>query len=45
VQRDTPLFVWRLADGLRRSTESDAIYNTNELTDALACVKPFLPCI
>ena len=33
--RDIPLFVWSLADGLRRSTEAGAVYNTNELTDAL----------
>lgn len=33
--RDIPLFVWSLADGLKRSTENSAIYNTNEFTDAL----------
>jgi SpoVK/Ycf46/Vps4 family AAA+-type ATPase len=33
--RDMPLFLWSLADGLKRSTESGAVYNTNEFTDAL----------
>jgi len=33
--RDIPLFVWSLADGLKRSTETGAVYNTNEFTDAL----------
>ncbi|HET9463641.1 MAG TPA: AAA family ATPase [Thiobacillus sp.] len=33
--RDVPLFVWSLADGLKRSTETSAIYSTTELTDAL----------
>ncbi len=33
--RGMPLFVWSLADGLKRSTETNAIYNTSELTDAL----------
>lgn len=33
--RGMPLFFWSLADGLKRSTETGAIYNTSELTDAL----------
>jgi len=33
--RGLPLFVWSHADGLRRSTETGAIYNTADLTDAL----------
>lgn len=33
--RGLPLFIWSHADGLRRSTETGAIYNTSELTDAL----------
>ncbi|MCA1978165.1 MAG: AAA family ATPase [Thiobacillus sp.] len=33
--RAIPLFVWSLADGLKRSTETSAVYNTSELTDAL----------
>src|SRR5512139_4316773 len=33
--RDVPLFVWSLADGLKRSTETGAVYNTNEFTEAL----------
>jgi SpoVK/Ycf46/Vps4 family AAA+-type ATPase len=33
--RDIPLFVWSLADGLKRSTETSAFYNTSEFTDAL----------
>lgn len=33
--RAIPLFVWSLADGLKRSTEQSAIYNTSEFTDAL----------
>ena len=33
--RDIPLFIWSHADGLKRSTETGAIYNTNEFTDAL----------
>lgn len=33
--RDVPLFVWSLADGLKRSTETSAVYNTSDFTDAL----------
>lgn len=33
--RDLPLFVWSHADGLKRSTETGAVYNTSDLTDAL----------
>lgn len=33
--RDTPLFIWSLADGLKRSAEPGAVYNTNEFTEAL----------
>jgi hypothetical protein len=33
--RDLPLFVWSHADGLKRSTETSAVYNTADLTDAL----------
>ena len=33
--REMPLFVWNHADGLKRSTESTSIYNTNEFTDVL----------
>lgn len=33
--REVPLFVWSLTDGLKRSTETSAVYNTNEFTDAL----------
>ncbi len=33
--RGIPLFVWSHADGLKRSTETGAIYNTSDLTDAL----------
>lgn len=33
--RGTPLLLWSLADGLKRSTETSAVYNTSELTDAL----------
>lgn len=35
TRRDIPLFAWSLADGLKRSTETSAIYNTSELTEAL----------
>ncbi|WP_310447642.1 AAA family ATPase [Thiobacillus sp.] len=33
--RNVPLFLWSLADGLKRSTETNAVYNTSEFTDAL----------
>lgn len=33
--RDIPLFVWSHADGLKRSNETGAIYNTSDFTDAL----------
>lgn len=33
--RGIPLFIWSHADGLKRSTETGAIYNTSEFTDAL----------
>lgn len=33
--RSLPCFVWSHADGLRRSTETSAIYNTNDLTEVL----------
>ena len=33
--RETPVFIWSFADGLKRSTEAGSIYNTNEFTDAL----------
>lgn len=33
--RNIPCFVWSHSDGLRRNTETSAIYNTNEFTDAL----------
>jgi SpoVK/Ycf46/Vps4 family AAA+-type ATPase len=33
--RDLPLFIWSHADGLKRSTETSAVYNTADLTDAL----------
>lgn len=33
--RNLPCFVWSHADGLKRNTETSAIYNTNEFTDAL----------
>lgn len=33
--RGMPLFVWSHADGLKRSSEKDAIYNTTDFTDAL----------
>ncbi|HEY9100296.1 MAG TPA: AAA family ATPase [Thiobacillus sp.] len=34
-QRGMPLFVWSHADGLKRTSETGAIYNTSEFTDAL----------
>lgn len=33
--RNISCFIWSHADGLKRSTETSAIYNTNEFTDAL----------
>jgi hypothetical protein len=33
--RGIPLFVWSHADGLKRSSEQGAIYNTTDFTDAL----------
>lgn len=33
--RGVPLFVWSLADGLKRHGERSAVYNTNAFTDAL----------
>lgn len=33
--RDIPLFVWSHVDGLKRSNETGAIYNTGDFTDAL----------
>lgn len=33
--RGIPLFIWSHADGLKRNTETSAIYNTTEFTDAL----------
>ena len=33
--RNMPCFIWSHADGLKRNTETSAVYNTNEFTDAL----------